>query len=135
MPARSSHSRSASTGGPTGSTLPASSAATPSWFGRLARQARQGGDCRVSRVERPVRLVADLLHAGARHVAASSSARGERQEQDCQIQGIDKMVGTARREQPVEHAAGDGPLALALPRPGAGPDRQPERRTKTGRWN
>jgi hypothetical protein len=78
-------------------------------------------------------LLADLLDPETRHLAASMSAGGEGQKQNGQIAGVDEPVGATCREQPVEHVARDSSLALALPGSGAGPDRQPDRRAKTGR--
>jgi hypothetical protein len=63
-------------------------------------------------IERHIRLVADLLDPEPRHLAAPSSARGEGQEQNGQITGIDEAVRPACREQPVEHVARDGRLLL-----------------------
>ena len=85
------------------------------------------------RIKRHRRFVAELLDPQPRHLAAPASAGGEGQEQDCQIAGIDEPVGPTGREQPVEDVAGDRPLALALARSDAGPDREPQRRAQTGR--
>ena len=99
----------------------------------LDRQARQCRRLRILGIEQDRRFVAELLDPQPRHLAAPASAGGEREQQDGKIAGIGQPVGPAGSEQTVEDVAGDRPLALALPRPGARPDRQPECRAQTGR--